>query len=163
LHIHLKMKKKGLACVAVQGALRERLLFVFSNPPMRTLLLLSLFGLLFLTGCNSDKPIVMNLNGDLLGEIRLGDPGNATVIDSYGQAQGRVRGDVVRDENGKNVGRIIERDGELSILNEDGMEVGTLQSGTDCYTKEETFVGSIGMEVDQNAAAGACLLLILSK
>jgi len=130
---------------------------------MRALFIISLFGILFLSGCGAKKQLVYDLQGTMVGEVRLGETGSATVIDSYGQVQGKIRGDVIRDDNGKNRGRVVNRNGEISILDEEGMQIGTLQKGVECYSKDDSFLGRLNQKIDENAAAGACLLLILQK
>ncbi len=128
----------------------------------RFVLILSVLGVLILTSCGKPADItVENSNGKTVGSIELQGTHTATILNVRGEVRGKVRGSVVRDDTGKNMGTITEKDGNTVILDSDENPLGTLEKGTDCYGKGQDKLGSISTETDSFAAAAACLLFFL--
>jgi hypothetical protein len=131
---------------------------------MRSLLILSLFGVLFLTSCGGPEKIaVTDTGGRQVGEILLEDDDNATIASVNGETRGKVRGNLVRNDMGKRAGTIEKRDGVIVLVDAENSEVGSIEKGSECYGKSQTMLGSVKGEVDVDAVGAACMLLLLPK
>ena len=116
---------------------------------------------ILLASCGGSAVSVYNTEGKKIGSIRIVDDHNATIVSTYGEERGKVRGSLVRDDAGKRRGSIVERSRTIVIQNTDDDDVGTLVNGTDCYGKGQDIVGRISMVVRPEAAGAACLLFFL--
>lgn len=129
----------------------------------RFILPLSVFGLLLLTACGKGAGFeITNSNGKVVGTISVQGPKSATFLSISGSERGKVRGNIVRDDAGKNLGTIVEGENGRMML-QDGKEdaLGNLDNGTDCYGKGQDKLGTISQGVDTSVAAGACLVFFL--
>lgn len=127
----------------------------------RLILLLSLLGILFIAGCGGVRVSVYNAEDRRIGEIILTDEHNATFLNSYGEERGKMRGSAIRDDQGRKVGSVVERDGHVMLVSDSGEDVGTLEDGTDCYGKGDDKLGSVSADVGVETAGAACLLFFL--
>lgn len=128
------------------------------------LLLLSCFGVLFLTACGGTAQIsVSDATGRTVGFIQAEDENSATIISVNNEVRGKVRGALVRDDTGGRAGTLEMRDGHLVLLDADGNAIGTLENGTNCYGKSQTLLGTVPATTDNEAAGAACMLLLLPK
>jgi hypothetical protein len=126
------------------------------------LLVLSCFGLLFLSGCGKEvKTYVYDEKGNKLGEIQFENDDNATIVDTHGEVAGRVRGALVRNASGKKIGTVEQKDGSVMFLDAEGNAMGSLEDGSDCYGKGPEKLGHINAEIDIEAAGAACMVLLL--
>jgi hypothetical protein len=131
---------------------------------MRAFIIVALFGLLFLTHCTFQRsPSVYNARGIFVGEIHVSDTNEAEVIDRYNQLSGKIRGGMVRDALGKRLGKVVAAEDRVSILSETGASIGSLANRTECKDAQDKTLGRITVQTDNEAAAGACLLLLISK
>lgn len=130
---------------------------------MRTaLVIVSLFGLLFVTACGgSVRTLVYDAQNKQVGEIEIESDTEASILDAQGRAVGRVRGALVRNAQGARAGTITVKDTAVVIVNEEEDEIGSLENGTDCYGKTQTKLGRISAVMEPETAGAACLLLFL--
>lgn len=128
---------------------------------MRYAFALPVLGLLLIASCGGSSIQIRNSSDRIIGNIDMQGEKSATMINTHGDVRGRVRGNVVRDDAGKNLGSIEEKDGTILILDPKGNPMGTLGDGTDCYGKGQEKLGSVSGEVDVFVAAGACLVFFL--
>ena len=139
-------------------------LFSFAVSVMRALLIISLFGLLFLTSCGGKiNTVVYRTDGMKVGEIQFEDDENSVILGNDNQPRGRIRGSLVRNDTGGKAGTIEERDGHIVIVDTNGADIGSLENDVDCYGKGQEKLGSISAKIDTEAAGAACLLLLLPK
>ena len=127
----------------------------------RFVVALSTLGILLLASCASASIEVHNSNGKVIGSIDVQGVKSASLMNAYGDVRGKVRGNVVRDDTGKNIGTIEERDGHMMMLDATGGALGSLENGKDCYGKGHDKLGTISGEVEATVAAGACLVFFL--
>ena len=127
----------------------------------RFLLLFSVAGLVLLTACATGALAVHNGAGKVVGSISVQGTRAAAFLGSQGNIRGRVRGNVVRDDAGKNLGTIEEQGGHTVILDPKENALGTLEHGTDCYGKGQEKLGSVTAEAEASVAAAACLVFFL--
>lgn len=127
----------------------------------RLLLVLSVLGLLIIASCAGNSLEIRNSNNRIVGTISLQGMKTATMLNTRGDVRGRVRGNVVRDDAGKNMGSIAESDDGVVILDADGNAVGSIANGAECYGKGQEKLGSVSGEVDSYVVAAACLLFFL--
>lgn len=131
---------------------------------MRTLIILSLFGVLFLTGCGGTiQTGVLNSAGAKVGDITFHSDNQSTILDASGNAIGEVIGTNILGPGGQKLGSIEDRDGHIVIINANNQDVGSLENGTDCYGKTQEKLGTVSTAIDPEAAAAACYLLLLPK
>lgn len=126
----------------------------------RFLLVLSILGLLILTSCASNTLEVRNSNDRIVGSIDVQGAKTATIFNTHGDVRGRVRGNIIRDDTGKNMGTVAERDGNMVILNPEGNALGNVKA-SECYGKGQEALGSVDGEVETEVVAAACLLFFL--
>ncbi|MSR87210.1 hypothetical protein EXS70_03500 [Candidatus Peribacteria bacterium] len=139
----------------------RRRMRVFYRIPMRhALLLLSFVGILMLTACNSGLE-VKNGSGKGIGKIMVEGAREATYQNMYGDVRGKVRGNIVRDDSGKNLGTIAEQDGNVVLLDAKENPLGSLAEGKKCYGKGQDLLGTVPDELDTSVAGGACLVYFL--
>ncbi len=139
------------------------LLFPAMRTPV-TLLIVSLFGILFVTGCGgSVRTPVLNAQGKQVGEIDIQGQSVATIYLKGDDIAGKVRGNVVRNATGGKVGTIEQKDGLTLLTDAKGQDVGSIENGTDCYGKSPEKLGSVSIEDDVTIAGAACLLLLLPR
>ena len=127
----------------------------------RLTLILPTLGLLLLCSCTSKALEVKNSKGRTVGSIEVQAAKTATFVSMHGESIAKVRGTIVRDASGKQMGTTTERDGTVVILNPKGNPVGSLSKGTDCYGKGQEMLGTVSAEADTSVAAGACLVFFL--
>ena len=128
----------------------------------RFLLVFSVLGLLLLGSCMQSRTVMIeNSNGRRVGDIQIQGTQTATILSTYGEERGRIRGNVVRNTDGKRLGSFVERDGYMMILDASENPVGSLEDGTNCYGKGKEILGKISETVDSGVAAGACLVMFL--
>lgn len=127
----------------------------------RFVIALSVLGVLLLASCTTASIDVLNSNEKVIGTISVQGVKSATLINAHGDVRGKVRGNVVRDESGKNVGTIQEKDGNVMMMDANGGPLGSLESGKDCYGKGHNKLGTVTGEVEATVAAGACLVFFL--
>lgn len=136
-------------------------------PPMRSpaaLLIVCLFGLLFVTACGgNERTPVYDAKGKQIGAIEIQDTSVATIFDAAGAEAGAVRGTVVRNTKGGKAGSIQSKDGHVVLTDGKGQDIGSIENGTDCYGKSQAKLGSVQVENDVNIAGAACLLLLLPR
>jgi hypothetical protein len=148
-----------------ERSVRAPFLFFCLLPPVAmraTLLILSLFGLLFVTACGGTvSNAVYNQEGKKVGDIQFENENSATILDQYGEAVGKVRGNIIRDAGSKKLGTVELRDGKVIIIDAEDNEVGTVNNDTECYGQSSELRGTIGTKLDAEAAAAACLILLI--
>ena len=114
---------------------------------------------LLLVSCNGEVSVYNRL-GNVVGFVKV--QGKSAVIWNWdGVRMGSVEKNEVRNRDGTIVGKLRRREG--LILIEGDNATGYLQDGTDCYDVTGYRKGRIGSVIDPEAAAGACLLLILEQ
>ena len=127
------------------------------------LLILSFFGILFITSCSPQKnPAVYNQRGIQVGEIQIENEKEATIIDIYNQVRGRIRGAVVRDESGGRVGEVTIEGNKAIITDTMARQIGSYENGT-CYGPNDAPLGRVSSINDSKAASAGCLLLLILK
>ncbi len=126
----------------------------------RFLLPLSVLGLLLLTSCAGNALEIRNSSDRIVGTIDVQGMKIATILNTRGDVRGRVRGNVIRDDAGKNIGSVTERDGSTVILHPEGNALGSVKNG-ECYGKGNGKLGSVSGEVEAEVVAAACLLFFL--
>lgn len=127
---------------------------------MRVLLILCLFGILFLTGCRGPGTPVFNREGNVSGSVSVENPASATVYDKGGLNVGHVQGTLVSDRNGTRRGTVLAN-GTTEIYDRAGRSMGTIRGGVNCFDHSGRHVGRLSADIDDEAAGGACLLLLL--
>lgn len=133
---------------------------------IRTFLLIALFGILFLSRCSSQTNngiSVFNSKNQQVGDVTIDGAQSAIVMDRYGQKKGTVRGIVVRESTGKRVGGVVVKDDKVSIVTHEGKPVGELKNEKNCVDASGATLGYVSQITNQEAAGGACLLLLLDK
>lgn len=115
---------------------------------------------LLLGGCSQTDVRVFNRLGNSVGTVHVKDSENASVLVASGDTVGFIRGKIVRDKQNMRVGSIRKNSTTL-ILNRAGDIVGSLESGRECYAKDGEHLGTLTATIDNEAAGGACLLLLL--
>lgn len=125
--------------------------------------LLSLLALsLALAACTSgENNEVRNSNDRLVGTLEVSGPKTAMIMNTHGETLGKVRGTVIRDMDGKQIGTIVEADGHVEIQDINDQPLGTVVNGTDCYGKGQEKLGTIDSKGDAYVAAGACRIFFL--
>lgn len=127
-----------------------------------TLILLSLFGLLVVTGCGGTVSTrVLDAKGRHVGTIRLESEHTAIITDEHGEVRGRVRGNLVRDAGSKKLGTIEQRDEHIVVIDANDDEVGSVEQEINCYGKSQALLGRISAKIDPEAAGAACLILLI--
>ncbi|NOS68260.1 MAG: hypothetical protein HOO67_07965 [Candidatus Peribacteraceae bacterium] len=126
----------------------------------RFILALSVLGILILTSCAGNALEVRNSNDRIVGTISVQGVKSATILNTHGDVRGRVRGNIIRDDTGKNMGTVAERDGNMVILNPEGNALGSVKNG-ECYGKGQESLGSVSGEAETEVVAAACLLFFL--
>ena len=101
---------------------------------------------------------VFDVTGTRVGRVSVQDEDSATIFDAAGNREGRVSDDRVLNRAGSRVGRITSDD---RILDSSGTRVGRVSGETSCLDRSGTRVGRIAEDIDDEAAGGACLLLLL--
>lgn len=127
----------------------------------RFLLVLTVLGVLILSSCAGNAIEIRNSINRIVGTIDVQGTKNATILSTHGEVRGKVRGTVIRNDAGKNVGTVAERDGNTVILDLDGGALGSIENGTECYGKGQEKLGSVSGEADVEVVAAACLLFFL--
>ena len=127
----------------------------------RFLLPLCFLGILILTSCTGNAIEIRNSTDRIVGTIDVQGTKVATILNVHGDVRGRVRGTVIRDDAGKNVGSIAQRDGGTVILDSDGNAIGSIAGGSECYGKGQKKLGIVSGETDVEVVAAACLLFFL--
>lgn len=130
---------------------------------MKKLLFLS-SALLLLSACGS-KPTVYDVNGDELGKITVTSNVEARFVDSTGRARGRVRGEMVRDGQGKHIGDVRVTDIDVLLFNTQKSPIGSLESGRDCHARDGTLLGNVqgSDDLDPHMKGAACLAFFFGR
>jgi sporulation protein YlmC with PRC-barrel domain len=126
-----------------------------------SLLLLSLFGILFLTACGSVHVYMYRADGMKMGEIQFESDDLSSILGKDGKIIGSVKGNDIIGSDGTKVGSVKKENDHVIILDSKDMETGSVEKGTECYGKTQRLLGRINVEIDTDAVAGACLLLLL--
>lgn len=113
---------------------------------------------LLLSACFDSGTSVYNRAGERVGSVSEQSGEAATVYGSDGGSVGRVSGNEVYHSGGSYVGRVTEGD---DIYDSGGSYRGRVSSGTRCIDRGGTRVGYLNSDIDDEAAGGACLLLLL--
>ena len=128
------------------------------------LLIVSLFGLLFVTSCGGKVNMdVTDAEGHRVGEVQVTGEQSVTILDARGGTRGKVEKNIITDDTGTAVGSVEERDGHMLILDEKGNGIGSIEKDTECYGKTQELLGKVSANVSVNAVGGACLLIFLPK
>lgn len=120
--------------------------------------ILFLLGALFLTACFDSGTSVYNRAGERVGSVSESSAESATVYGSDGSSAGRIAADGVYDSGGSYVGRVTE---SADLYDSGGSYRGRVSDGTRCIDRGGTSVGYLSSDIDDEAAGGACLLLLL--
>ena len=123
---------------------------------MRIFLLCFMF---LLTACGPSGISVFDETGARVGRVTVENDDRARIFDSAGSRIGKVIEDRVFNTVGSRVGRITSDD---RILNAAGTRIGRVSGETRCLDNTGSNVGRIGTDIDDEAAGGACLLLLLA-
>ena len=129
----------------------------------RFILVLSVLGVLLLASCATGSTDVINSNGKVIGTVSVQGLKSATFLNAHGDTRGKIRGNVVRDDSGRNLGTIEEPDGHVMMMDGHGSAVGSLNNGKDCYGKGQAKLGTVRGTVSTNVVGAACLVLLLPK
>lgn len=111
-----------------------------------------------LTGCFDSGTSVYDSDGNRVGSVDVESEDRATVYTRNGDRVGYVENNDVYDTNDRRVGRIVSG---TRLEDRDGERVGELYSQTRCRNRDETTIGTLSSDIDDQAAGGACLLLLL--
>ena len=122
---------------------------------MRIFLLCFMF---LLTACGPSGISVFDETGARVGRVIVENDDRARIFDSAGSSIGSVNEDRVFNSAGGRIGRITDDD---RILNAAGTRVGRVSGETRCLDAVGRRIGRIGTDIDDEAAGGACLLLLL--
>jgi hypothetical protein len=120
--------------------------------------LISLIIVFLLVACDPSGVSVYNTAGGRVGRVDVTNEDHATVFDLGGSTAGLVSTDRVTKSDGTRVGRVSEDD---RIYNVSGTRIGRVSEGSNCLNASGIKVGSIASDIDDEAAGGACLLLLL--
>lgn len=123
---------------------------------MRRLLPSSLLALL-LCACGPSGISVYDENDSRVGSVKVESSTKATVYDKSGYSAGEVISQNVYDDDGTRVG-YVQTDGDIRDTN--GYLKGRIE-GKRCEDEDGYGAGSIAQDIDDEAAGGACLLLVL--
>jgi hypothetical protein len=113
--------------------------------------------LLVLGACSGSETSVYDKNGLLKGHVTVNSSEMATVVNKSGTIVGEVKGSEIFNRSGSKVGS-VQSDGDIEDRND--TIVGTIK-GERCIAKGGSEVGHLTSDIDNEAAAGACLLLLL--
>ncbi len=113
---------------------------------------------LLLLSCEPSGVSVYDKNDNRVGRVNAVDKTHADLYDRDGSRAGKVTEDEVFDRDGTRVGRVTSDD---RILNRSGTQVGRVSEGTKCLDTGGDRVGRIAEDIDDEAAGGACLVLLL--
>lgn len=113
---------------------------------------------LFLFGCSDTGTSVYDRNDKRVGSVAVRDADHATVYGDSGGTVGEVRVRSVLNRNESIVGSVTEDD---RILDRNDASIGAIRNGTQCTDRNDSLVGSLAADIDDEAAGGACLLLLL--
>lgn len=114
---------------------------------------------LALTACStSSGTTVRDRQGVDVGNVVVESADRATVYNRAGSRVGNVNEDRIFDRSGTRVGRVTEDD---RIFDRSDTRVGEVRDETKCVDRNGTQVGRLSADIDDEAAGGACLLLVL--
>jgi hypothetical protein len=139
--------------------LYTRLQYVYTPLSMRKRFFFLLPALLLLSACGPSGVNVYDEDDNKVGEVVVSSADNATVYDEDDITVGKVRGSDVYDRSDNRVGR-VRSDGS-TIEDDDGTRVGRVRDGKICADRDSNNMGRIAEDIDDQAAAGACLLLLI--
>ncbi len=128
---------------------------------MRVLIFLSLFGLLFLTGCGKEPVGVFDSKGSQVGSMDIS--GESAVIHKGETTVGTVESGTILGPDGKKMGSVVMKNDHVLIADITGAPVGSLEEETNCFGKTSAMLGHIGGKVEAQVAAGGCYLLLVAK
>ncbi len=112
---------------------------------------------LLFVACGPSGTSLYNASGTRVGSVSVENAERAIVYDRDGSRVGDVRGMDVFDRNGSRRGRVTSDD---RILNRDGTRVGRIDVKR-CRDKNDVTRGELTSDIDDEAAGGGCLLLVL--
>lgn len=112
---------------------------------------------LLLTAC-FDAPgvLIYDTSGNKAGSVSVSGE-TATIYDRNGYSIGKVKGDTVYDDDDRTIGEV---QGDGDIVGTDGYRKGRIE-GKRCENRDGYEAGTIASDIDDEAAGGACLLLLL--
>lgn len=125
---------------------------------MRRLLLISLFAL-GLCSCGPSGTAVYDKNDSRVGNVSVTSATKATVYGKDGYTRGEIISQNIYDSDGTRVG-YVQTDGD--IVDTNGYSKGQID-GKRCEDDDGYLIGTIAEDIDDEAAGGACLLLLLSN
>lgn len=118
-----------------------------------------LLGCVLLTACGPSGTSVFDANGNRVGRVEVLSASEASVYDNAGNKVGTIENDRVENTSGNKVGSVKT---DHRILNNSDSKVGKMRGdGTTCENNSTSKVGAIASVIDNEAAGGACLLLLL--
>ncbi len=128
---------------------------------MRVLIFLSLFGLLFLTGCGAEPVGVFDAQGSQVGSMEI--HGEEAVIRKGETTVGKVESGTILGADGRKMGSVMLSGSHVLIADATGAPVGSVEQETNCFGKTSAMLGHIGGKVEAEVAAGGCYLLLLAR
>jgi hypothetical protein len=121
----------------------------------RLLPLIACLGLL--SACSGSQTEVYDRNGLLKGHVTVNSQDSATIVNKAGSIVGEVKGSDIYSRTGVKAGS-VQDDGD--IMDRSGNPVGSIH-GAKCVDDGNIEAGHLTSDIDDQAAAGACLLLLL--
>lgn len=112
---------------------------------------------LILAACDSSGTSVYDANNNRVGSVRVDSANKAIVFDKSGNSIGEVDSQNVYDDDETRIGQ-VQTDGD--IVDTNGYNKGKI-NGKRCENKDGYKAGMIAEDIDDEAAGGACLLLLL--
>jgi hypothetical protein len=118
-----------------------------------SLLLLSVL----LTACFDSQTDVYDENGLRKGHVTVNGSDTATIVNKAGSIVGEVKGSEIFTRSGSKAGDV--KNGR-EIYDRNGVRKGKVVRD-ECYNRDDVEVGHLSSDIDDEAAGGACLLLLL--
>ncbi len=120
------------------------------------------FALLFvvsLVACTGSRTRVYDERGRPVGRVAIANESSATIFDEDDEIVGRVIENLVYNSSENIAGSVTPDD---RILDREGKRVGRL-SGEKCLNRASVAIGKVSDQIDDEAAGGACLLLLIGR
>ena len=111
-----------------------------------------------MVSCDSTSTSVFDRNGSRVGRVDVISSTEAEIFNAFGSQIGRVDQDDVFDQSNNRKGRVTSSN---RILDASSNFKGRIR-GEDCLDRDDDIVGSLTSDIDDEAAGGACLLLLLN-
>jgi hypothetical protein len=125
------------------------------------LILVSLFGVMFLSGCSEKRTAVNGPNGAMIGQVHTEGDSEATIYNAHDAVVAHVRGNLVRDAQGKRLGTVLQQKDVVILQDATDNPAGSLDKGVECHGKSPKVLGTLAEELKANIAGGACIALAL--